>query len=116
VGSRRSPVAFNDNLRFYRYDKGLRFGRHYDGSALDSTDRRTMYTVLFYLSECGGVETVFYADHGGVETVRVQPLPGRMLLHRHGMDCLQHEALPVSEGTKYILRTDVVTRDMSTCR
>jgi len=103
-----SAVGFNDNLRFYRYDEGLRFGKHYDGSALDSIGRRTMYTVLFYLSECGGGETVFYADHGGGETARVQPSAGRMLLHRHGMDCWQHEALSVLKGKKYIMRTDVV--------
>lgn len=30
------------------------------------------------------------------------------LLHRHGEECLEHEALPVQKGLKYILRSDVV--------
>ena len=47
-------------------------------------------------------------QHGGRESARVSPRPGLMLLHRHGVDCWQHEALPVKAGTKYILRTDVV--------
>ena len=70
--------------------------------------RETFYTVLFYLSECGGGETVFYSEHNGKETARIVPTVGSMLLHRHGVDCWQHEALPVAAGTKYILRTDVV--------
>mmetsp|Transcript_10661 Transcript_10661/g.23459 ORF Transcript_10661/g.23459 Transcript_10661/m.23459 type:complete len:265 (-) Transcript_10661:243-1037(-) len=105
---RSVAVGFNDNLRFYRYSEGERFGKHYDGSNRDSLGRRTMYTVLFYLSDCVGGATAFYADHDGGETVRVQPMRGKILLHRHGIDCWQHEALPVTNGTKYVMRTDVV--------
>ena len=61
-------------------------------------------------SRCEGGETVFYAEHGGGESARITPAPGLALLHRHGVDCWQHEALPVGGGSapKYILRTDVV--------
>jgi hypothetical protein len=31
-----------------------------------------------------------------------------MLLHVHGDHCLEHEADPVVDGTKYVLRTDIV--------
>jgi hypothetical protein len=104
----RKAVGFNDNIRLYRYDPGLRFGKHYDTSDKDSLGRQTLYTVLIYLSECGGGETVFYEEHGGGETARVTPTVGMALLHRHGVDCWQHEALAVTSGVKYILRTDVV--------
>ena len=106
--SGRQAVGFNDNIRLYRYDPGLRFGKHYDTADSDSLGRQTLYTVLIYLSECGGGETVFYAEHGGGETARVTPTVGMVLLHRHGVDCWQHEAVAVTAGTKYILRTDVV--------
>ena len=89
-------------------DPGLRFGKHYDSSDRDSLGRQTLYTVLIYLSTCEGGETVFYEEHGGGEAARVQPTEGLALLHRHGVDCWQHEALAVTAGTKYILRTDVV--------
>ena len=79
-----------------------------DQSDTDTSGRETLYTVLFYLSECSGGETVFYAQHDGKASARIQPQVGAMLLHRHGYDCWQHEALPVEGGTKYILRTDVV--------
>ena len=104
----RAACGFNDNIRMYRYDPGLRFGKHYDQQDEDSLGRQTFYTVLFYLSECGGGETVFYSEHNGEETARIVPTAGSMLLHRHGVDCWQHEALPVTAGKKYILRSDVV--------
>lgn len=104
----RQAVGFNDNIRLYRYDPGLRFGKHYDGADVDSLGRETRYTVLIYLSSCGGGETCFYNEHGGQESARITPVPGLALLHRHGVDCWQHEARPVTQGTKYILRTDVV--------
>jgi hypothetical protein len=36
------------------------------------------------------------------------PRAGTMLLHVHGDHCLEHEGEPVLEGTKYVLRTDLV--------
>ena len=41
------------------------------------------------------------------EVARVAPRVGMALLHCHGDDCLEHEALPVQQGVKYILRSDV---------
>ena len=38
----------------------------------------------------------------------VTPETGLALLHRHGDDCLLHEGRPVSTGTKYVLRSDVI--------
>jgi hypothetical protein len=54
----------------------LCLGKHYDTSDTDSLGRQTLYTVLIYLSECGGGETVFYEEHGGGETARVAPDAG----------------------------------------
>ena len=38
----------------------------------------------------------------------VTPQPGLALLHKHGDCCLEHEALAVTNGVKYVLRSDVV--------
>jgi hypothetical protein len=54
-----------------------------------------------------GGETVFYGHRGRV-LASCTPAPGLALLHRHGEHCLEHEALEVKAGTKYILRSDVV--------
>ena len=63
----------------YRYDPGLRFGKHYDQTDTDSLGRETSYTVLFYLSQCGGGETVFYSEHNGTNST---PLPGTLMAGR----------------------------------
>jgi len=101
------PIGLNPTIRIYRYQKGQRFGRHIDESAILSENRYTEYTVLMYLSSCGGGETVFYNIRGKV-LASVVPQPGLMLLHRHGDVCLEHEGAKVVAGTKYVLRSDVV--------
>ena len=102
----RRPVAFNDNIRLYRYSKGQKFGKHFDETASDSMGRNTVYTTLVYLSAVRGGETVFYPQKN--EEIIVAPRAGMALFHRHGIDCWLHEALPVASGEKYVLRTDVV--------
>lgn len=48
---------------------------------------------------------------------QVQPQPGLALLHLHGEDrCLEHEALAVVAGVKYVLRSDVVFSHADTCQ
>jgi len=54
-----------------------------------------------------GGETVFYSSRGKV-LASVSPKCGMALLHLHGDHCLEHEAKPVLQGLKYILRSDVV--------
>lgn len=55
-----------------------------------------------------GGETVFY-DERGRRAASIVPRPGLGLLHLHGEDrCMEHEAMGVVRGTKYILRTDIV--------
>ena len=124
------------NIRFYRYTAGQSFGCHIDESNSDSdvVGGLTKLTVLVYLSggkkdKCKekaasanrhlvGGETIFYhekmAKVGGKkktirsEAAKVHPQCGTLLVHEHGNRCLTHEASPVVEGTKYVLRTDVV--------
>eukprot|EP00746_Dinoflagellata_sp_MGD_P022144 gnl/MRDRNA2_/MRDRNA2_151749_c0_seq1.p1 gnl/MRDRNA2_/MRDRNA2_151749_c0~~gnl/MRDRNA2_/MRDRNA2_151749_c0_seq1.p1 ORF type:complete len:223 (-),score=44.20 gnl/MRDRNA2_/MRDRNA2_151749_c0_seq1:256-924(-) len=110
---RRRPLGLNPNIRIYQYVPGDLFGQHVDGSNEVATGR-TEYTLLIYLTGAAeglvGGETAFYSD-GGRELVRIMPVAGSALLHRHGPACLLHEALPVLAGTKYVLRSDVVFPD-----
>ncbi len=48
------------------------------------------------------------AGNRGRKVATVAPDAGLALLHLHGDDCLQHEAMEVRRGVKYILRSDVV--------
>eukprot|EP00554_Chaetoceros_debilis_P015104 CAMPEP_0194119220 /NCGR_PEP_ID=MMETSP0150-20130528/38459_1 /TAXON_ID=122233 /ORGANISM="Chaetoceros debilis, Strain MM31A-1" /LENGTH=270 /DNA_ID=CAMNT_0038810853 /DNA_START=95 /DNA_END=907 /DNA_ORIENTATION=+ len=143
------PVNCNGNLRLYRYEKGMSFGRHFDGSnKIDRYSSRngngyTEITVLVYLTSCQGGATRFHLPHssssykkkssgGGKKSkkgnskggsaasaamnmndqdrdgVSFEPEAGAILMHLHGDRCLEHEADPVIDGVKYVLRTDIV--------
>ncbi|KAK3842549.1 MAG: hypothetical protein J3R72DRAFT_367921 [Linnemannia gamsii] len=108
----RHAVGLSRNIRMYRYQQGQSFGAHYDESVDEKDDEGndvvSEYTVLIYLngerdSDLLGGETVFYP-----KGVAVKPERGLLLVHKHGDECMLHEALIVQRGFKYVLRTDVV--------
>jgi predicted 2-oxoglutarate/Fe(II)-dependent dioxygenase YbiX len=103
-----SAKGLNSNIRIYRYTEGQFFGAHIDESVW-TDGGRTQWTVLLYLTgESEGLrggETVFY-DEGQV--ISVVPRAGTVCLHRHGGDCLEHEAMEVVGGEKWVVRSDIV--------
>ena len=89
------------------------------------TPARTTWTLLIYLtgpaSGCMGGETVFYPELGqarnfsdkqseGTQPVVVGLEVGMALLHKHGQDCLLHEGRKVTNGEKWIIRSDICVR------
>ncbi|KAI8326214.1 hypothetical protein GQ54DRAFT_106778 [Martensiomyces pterosporus] len=113
----KSPAGLLENIRLYRYGPGERFGKHYDDYFFDSKGRRSEYTLLVYLNSvddkrfktgerASGGETVFYARR--MDPVSISPETGLALLHKHGADCLQHEALELRNSYKYVLRSDLI--------
>lgn len=114
-------LGLNSNIRVYRYRPGHCFHQHYDESnkivfGPDKIPAKTTWTLLIYLSVCGGGETVFYPEGSGrkgdkrPDPVAVEPEVGLGLLHRHGEDCLLHEGREVSAGEKWVLRSDLVVK------
>ena len=108
--------------------RSMRTSTGVGGSGSDGT---TEITVLIYLSSCTGGATRFYSATPSAaaaapsrtttknnknfpkhppssSSFAFDPVPGTMLLHIHGDRCLEHEADPVLDGIKYVLRTDVV--------
>mmetsp|Transcript_24008 Transcript_24008/g.37001 ORF Transcript_24008/g.37001 Transcript_24008/m.37001 type:complete len:236 (-) Transcript_24008:103-810(-) len=106
----KRSIGCNPNIRLYKYEKGMSFGRHIDSSDdVPAMKGRTQVTVLIYLSTCVGGSTRFYPPQGKRKTgFAFEPLAGTILLHTHGDRCLEHEADPVVSGVKYVLRTDIV--------
>lgn len=107
------PVTCNGNIRLYKYEKGMSFGKHIDGfqSVNHIQDGQTEMTVLIYLSSCTGGATTFYPAHSSSKRSRgvsFEPRTGSILFHIHGDKCLEHEADAVLSGVKYVLRTDLV--------
>lgn len=102
--------GLNPQLRIYRYEKGHYFDKHYDESVHVTGLGTTQWTLLIYLSggeDLVGGDTIFYSAYEKVAT-NVHPMAGLALLHKHGDDCLLHEAQMVERGIKWILRSDVV--------
>lgn len=89
-----------------------------------SIPARTTWTLLLYLTSpatgCKGGETVFYPEPPAkAKKARDQPSPGPAvahlevglaLLHRHGKDCMLHEGREVTEGEKWVIRSDLCVK------
>jgi predicted 2-oxoglutarate/Fe(II)-dependent dioxygenase YbiX len=94
-------VGLNELFRFYKYQPGQEFKRHRDQSYIRSEGEASYYTFMIYLNE----------DYEGGETnfgnLVIQPKKGLALVFLHS---LEHEGRPVTKGTKYVLRTDIMFR------
>ena len=85
------------------------------------TAAKTTWTLLIYLTGtstgCIGGETVFYPEFGSAKDfgkgsqqsapIVVNLEVGMALLHKHGQDCLLHEGREVTQGEKWVIRTDL---------
>ncbi|OBA23887.1 hypothetical protein METBIDRAFT_34590 [Metschnikowia bicuspidata var. bicuspidata NRRL YB-4993] len=112
----KNAKSLNPQLRIYRYIKGHHFGKHYDESvscplAHDAKIKgKTKWTLLIYLTgddEFSGGGTIFHPEIRDSMPLNIHPSKGMALLHKHGDDCLKHEAEIVRSGVKWVLRSDV---------
>ncbi len=92
----------NPRLRLYRYQVGEKHGLHFD-TVVELPGMRSRMTMVFYLND----------DFEGGATdfpelpLRVVPQRGSALLFQHRV---LHEAMPVTRGEKFVLRTDLFFR------
>jgi len=89
---------FSLPLEFYKYEKGDFIKRHSDAHR-EMNGRYSKLTLVLYLSDdCEGGETYFDKYN-----MKINPKCGTALIFEQQ---LNHEALMVTEGTKYVLRTN----------
>jgi prolyl 4-hydroxylase len=95
------PTGLNERFRFYRYKDGQQFKPHVDGPYRKSETEKSKITLLLYLNEdfVGGNTTLV------LEGQEIEPKEGMLFLFEHK---IMHCGRPVTEGTKYVLRTDVM--------
>lgn len=94
-----APTGCNERIRIYRYDAGMRFRRHRDAAYERQDGERSKLTLLVYLSdEFEGGETWF-------PQFTYSPRLGAALLFEHDQD---HAGVVVTEGRKYVARSDVM--------
>ena len=103
----RPPLGLNERLRVLRYAPGERFEPHYDLVVDYPPDRRSLVTVLVYLTDGfeGGDTAFLDAAAPSSSPAAVAPRVGRVVLFEHG---LFHSGQEVVAGVKYVLRTDVL--------
>ena len=94
-------IGFNELFRFYQYGVGHRFKKHADESYARNHEESSYFTFMVYLNDdFNGGETRF-REH------EIVPKRGTALFFLHS---LEHEGSEVSQGTKYVLRTEVMYR------
>lgn len=104
-----TAIGVNERLRFYRYDVGQQFDWHRDGYFERDYGERSVLTFMIYLNEefTGGETTIEGLTSAGLSDDKVVPKTGLALVFAHP---LLHKGEPVTEGRKYVLRTDVMYR------
>lgn len=94
--------GLNELFRFYKYSPGQRFKMHKDGAFKRDPYEASQYTFMIYLNdEYTGGETIFSSG----EVIR--PQTGAALVFHHP---LRHEGALLTDGVKYVLRTDIMYR------
>lgn len=94
------PTGLTPFFRFYRYEGAQKFNMHKDGNK-EFDGKRTRLTLLVYLNSLEESGATRFRD----AQLDVFPQTGRALLFRHE---LWHAGMPVNNGIKYVLRTDVL--------
>lgn len=93
------PLGLNERFRLYRYDRYQSFKWHRDIPFKRSANEQSWLTFMIYLN--GGYDGGFT----DFEDFKVWPEPGMAVCFKHK---LRHEGAPVTLGTKYVLRSDVM--------
>jgi len=98
-------LGLNDHFRYYHYSPTEYFKPHKDGHT-KIPGKESLLTVLFYLNDTDGGETILMPDgYSKKESwITVNPKKGSILIFEHD---IWHEAKPVNSGEKFVLRSDV---------
>jgi WD40 repeat protein len=103
--------GLNSHFRACRYSNGQSFQIHRDGAWSDSSNCRSFTTVMFYLNDGSqfiGGKTRFYPSQKGCKVgFRISPELGKAVIFGHH---LWHDGEAVTQGSKYVLRTDIMYR------
>ncbi len=96
----KQPIGLTPFFRFYRYEGEQKFNMHKDGRK-EHSGNNTRMTMLVYLNDLKDSGATRFRD----VDIDVFPQLGKALLFQHE---LWHAGMPVKNGIKYVLRTDVL--------
>ena len=104
----REPIGLNERFRYYRYTLNQLFDWHFDGFYERENGECSQYTFMVYLNDdfIGGTTSFCDVKCKLVfDEFVVTPQKGSALLFFHR---IPHRGDPVIEGTKFVLRSDVM--------
>ncbi|MBJ6145975.1 2OG-Fe(II) oxygenase [Hymenobacter sp. BT559] len=96
-----TAIGLNELFRFYRYQRGNQFKGHFDQSYIRNEREASYFTFMVYLNDN------FQGGNTTFQKLRIQPKQGMALLFLHD---LYHEGSEVTQGVKYVLRSDIMYR------
>jgi len=114
------PIGFSECWKICKYNPGGHFAPHYDGCLVKSSTLRSMKTFMLYLNDDfeGGCTNflneelrskkdpsgIFRAEDKSI-ILKIKPTIGMGIIFNHQ---LYHEGEPISQGIKYIMRTEIM--------
>jgi hypothetical protein len=101
-------VCMNERFRIYRYGPGQFFDWHQDGEFIKDNGLISKFTMMVYLNdgfEGGGTSFADVFSPHVFQDFMICPSIGKALFFHHP---LSHRGDPISNGEKYVLRTDVM--------
>jgi prolyl 4-hydroxylase len=99
------PLRLNECFRITEYhEESGGFAAHQDAAFVATTERRSIWTLVVFLEAANleGGETEFEIDG---RCIRIKPEIGSAVIFNHE---ILHSGLPVSNGKKVVMRSDVV--------
>uniref|UniRef100_A0A7S0D245 Fe2OG dioxygenase domain-containing protein n=1 Tax=Amorphochlora amoebiformis TaxID=1561963 RepID=A0A7S0D245_9EUKA len=118
-GKKWEYIGLNECFRFCRYRKGQHFSKHCDSNFKRNSKETSFYTVNIYLNgsdEFNGGGTRFYLENSNHSLVTdvLNPKAGQACLFDHENRDFLHDGEKLYKGTKYLLRSDAMYRQIST--
>ncbi len=112
--------GLNERFRCCKYVKGQRFGTHCDARFLRSGKEKSFYTVNIYLNDgkkdFKGGRTCFFnpnkETYQYAMSASVTASPGLALIFNQWPEHIEHNGEVVTDGVKYLMRTDVMYKDI----
>ena len=108
------PISVNECMRLSKYEPGNYFKPHTDGQFVRNDDERSIYTLIIYLNDgfVGGetkfmrrVDPLAENEMKFKNLCEISPKMGSASVFNHD---LYHQGCLVTEGVKYILRTEIM--------
>eukprot|EP01083_Nonionella_stella_P004262 12304_1 len=108
--------GLNERFRWCRYTTGQKFETHLDGQYTKNEEEKSFYTVNVYLNhitrDFKGGRTLFYPTSEWFVLKDADdyiiPTPGLALIFNQHPAEIHHSGEALTEGVKYLMRTDVM--------